>query len=135
MTYQINTFLNSYLDVSAFGVYYSTNDKQTEKVNEIVMREFNKLRTTEVKPKELKRVKEYIKGNTLMSLESTTNRMIRLANSILHYGKIVPIEDILLKIDDVTSDEILKLSKEVLNETTLSKIIICSKDNLIKKAA
>ena len=135
MTYLINTFLNSYLDVSAFGVYYSTNDRQAEKVNDIVMREFNKLRTTEVKPKELKRVKEYIKGNTLMSLESTTNRMIRLANSILHYGKIVPIEDILLKIDAVTSEEILKLSKEVLNETTLSKIIICSKDNSIKKAA
>jgi predicted Zn-dependent peptidase len=135
MTYQINTFLNSYLDVSAFGVYYSTNDKQAERVNEIVMREFNKLRTTEVKPKELKRVKEYIKGNTLMSLESTTNRMIRLANSILHYGKIVSIEDILNRIDAVTGGEILKLSNEVLSETTLSKIIICSKDNSIKKAA
>ena len=135
MTYQINTFLNSYLDVSAFGVYYSTNEKQAEKVNEIVLREFNKLRTTEVKAKELKRVKEYIKGNTLMSLESTTNRMIRLANSILHYGKVVPIEDILNKIDAVTTEDILKLSKEVLNESTLSKIIICSKDNSIKKAA
>jgi len=135
MTYQINTFLNSYLDVSAFGVYYSTNDKQAEKVNEIVLREFNKLRTTEVKQKELKRVKEFIKGNTLMSLESTTNRMIRLANSILHYGKIVPVEDVLNKIDAVTAEDILKLSKEVLNESTLSKIIICSKDNSIKKAA
>ncbi len=135
MTYQINTFLNSYLDVSAFGVYYSTNDKQAGKVNEIVHREFNKLRNTEVKAKELKRVKEYIKGNTLMSLESTTNRMIRLANSLLHYGKIVPIEDILVKIDSVTSEDILKLSNEVLNEATLSKIIICSKDNSIKKAA
>ncbi|HCY74708.1 MAG TPA: insulinase family protein [Ignavibacteriales bacterium] len=135
MTYQINTFLNSYLDVSAFGVYYSTNDKQAGKVNEIVHREFSKLRNIEVKPKELKRVKEYIKGNTLMSLESTTNRMIRLANSLLHYGKIVPIEDILVKIDSVTSEDIQKLSKEVLNESTLSKIIICSKDNSIKKAA
>ena len=135
MTYQINTFLNSYLDVSAFGVYYSTNDKQAGKVNEIVHREFNKLRNTEVKAKELKRVKEYIKGNTLMSLESTTNRMIRLANSLLHHGKIVPIEDILMKIDSVTSEDIQKLSNEVLNESTLSKIIICSKDNSIKKAA
>ena len=113
----------------------STNEKQAEKVNEIVLREFNKLRTTEVKVKELKRVKEYIKGNTLMSLESTTNRMIRLANSILHYGKVVPIEDVLNKIDAVTTEDILKLSKEVLNESTLSKIIICSKDNSIKKAA
>jgi predicted Zn-dependent peptidase len=135
MTYQINTFLNSYLDVSAFGVYYSTNEKQAERVNEIVLREFNKLRSSEVKLKELKRVKEYIKGNTLMSLENTTNRMIRLANSLLHYGKIIPIEDILNKIDAVTTEDLRKLSKEVLNENTLSKIVICSKDNSIKKAA
>ncbi|MEO8232910.1 MAG: pitrilysin family protein [Ignavibacteriota bacterium] len=135
MTYQINTFLNSYLDVSSFGVYYSTNEKQSEKVNEIVLREFNKLRTTEIKPKELSRVKEYIKGNTLMSLENTTNRMIRLANSILHYGNVLPIEDLLVKIDSVTAEDLLKLSKEVLNENTLSRIIICSKDNSINKAA
>jgi predicted Zn-dependent peptidase len=135
MTYQINTFLNSYLDVSVFGVYYSTNDKQAARVNEIVHREFNKLRNFEVKQKELKRVKEYIKGNTLMNLENTTNRMIRLANSLLHYGKIVPIEDILIKIDSVTSEDIQKLSNEVLNESTLSKIIIRSKDNSVNKAA
>lgn len=135
MTYQINTFLNSYLDISAFGVYFSTNEKQAERVSEIVLREFDKLKTGEVKPKELKRVKEYIKGNTLMSLENTTNRMTRLASSIFHYGKIIPIEDILNKINAVTTEDVLKLSKEILNETTLSKIIICSKENSIKKAA
>lgn len=135
MTYQINTFLNSYQDVSVFGVYYSTNDKQAGRVSEIVHREFNKLIKEEVKPKELSRVKEYIKGNTLMSLENTTNRMIRLANSIYHYGKIVPIENILDRIDSVTSEDILNLSKEILNESTLSKIIIRSKNNTTKKAA
>lgn len=135
MTYQINTFLNSYMDVSVFGVYFSTNDKQSEKVNEIVHREFNKLRTIEIKSKELKRVKEYIKGNTLMSLENTTNRMIRLANSIYHYGKVVPVEFVLDKIENVTAEDIYKLSKEVLNESTLSSIVIRSKDNSVKKAA
>mgnify|MGYP005848084341 CR=1 FL=1 len=135
MTYQINTFLNSYQDVSVFGVYYSTNEKQSGRVNEIVHREFNKLRNFEVKQKELKRVKEYIKGNTLMSLENTTNRMIRLANSIYHYGKIISIEEILSKIDSVSSEEIQKLATEVLDESTLSKIVIRSKNNTIKKAA
>lgn len=135
MTYQINTFLNSYLDISSFGVYYSTNDKQYEKVNEIVLREFAKLRNSEIKLKELKRVKEYIKGNTLMSLENTTNRMVRLANSIFHYGRVIPIEELLSKIDSVTIEEIINLSNEVLNESTLSKIIIRSKNKSIKKAA
>jgi predicted Zn-dependent peptidase len=135
MTYQINTFLNSYLDVSSFGVYYSTNEKQAERVNEIVLREFKKLRNLEVKSKELKRVKEYIKGNTLMSLENTTNRMIRLANSILHYGKIIPVDEILEKINNVSSEELMIIANEVLEESKLSKIIICSKENSIKKAA
>lgn len=135
MTYQINTFLNSYFDVSIFGIYFSTNDKQSEKVNEIVRRELNKLRTTEIRIKELNRVKEYIKGNTLMSLENTTNRMIRLANSIYHYGKVVPVEFILEKIENVTTEDIYKLSREVLNESTLSTIVIRSKDNSVKKAA
>lgn len=135
MTYQINSFLNSYLDVSAFGVYFSTNEKQAEKVNEIVHREFKKLRTTEIKQKELSRVKEYIKGNTLMSLENTTNRMTRLASSILHFGKIISVDEILSKINSVTAEDILELSNDVLNESSLSKIIICSKENSIKKAA
>jgi predicted Zn-dependent peptidase len=135
MTYQINTFLNSYFDVSIFGIYFSTNDKQSEKVNEIVRRELNKLRTTEIRIKELNRVKEYIKGSTLMSLENTTNRMIRLANSIYHYGKVVPVEFILEKIENVTTEDIYKLSREVLNESTLNTIVIRSKDNSVKKAA
>lgn len=135
MTYQINSFLNSYLDVSIFGVYFSTNEKQTEKVNEIVIKELNKLRTNEVKEKELERVKQYIKGNTVMGLENTTNRMIRLANSILHYGKVIPIEEALNKINSVTIEDIFNISKEVFDEKKLSKIIICSKDNLNKKAA
>lgn len=135
MTYQINTFLNSYFDVSVFGIYFSTNDKQSEKVNEIVRRELHKLRTTEVTEKELKRVKEYIKGNTLMSLENTTNRMIRLANSVYHYGKIVPVEFVLDKIESVKVEDIYKLAKEVLNDSTLSTIVIRSKDNPVKKAA
>jgi len=135
MTYQINTFLNSYQDVSSFGVYFSTNDKQAGKVSEIVYREFKKLRNEEVKLKELNRVKEYIKGNTLMSLENTTNRMIRLANSINHYGKVVPVDYILNKIDSVSLHDIQKLSTEVLDESTLSRIVICSKNNSLKKAA
>ena len=135
MTYQINTFLNSYMDVSVFGVYFSTNDKQSERVNEIVRRELNKLRSSQVKAKELKRVKEFIKGNTLMSLENTTNRMIRLANSIYHYGKVIPIDDLLSKIESVTTEDIYKLSREVLNESTLNTIVIRSKDNSVKKAA
>ena len=135
MTYQINSFLNSYLDVSAFGVYYSTNERHADKVNKIVFRELNKLKAAEVKLKELKRVKEYIKGNTLLSLESTTNRMIRMATSILNYGRLIPVEEIMQKIESVTAQDIIQTANEVFDESELSRIFVRSKDNSIKKAA
>ncbi len=135
ITYQINTFLNSYKDVSAFGVYYSTSDKHWEKVFNIIRREFNKIIDGKIKDSEIKRVKEYLKGNTILSLENTTNRMIRLANSILHYGKILSLEEIVAKIDSVTKDEIKEIAKEVLAEKELVTITLGSKNKSINKAA
>lgn len=135
MTYQINSFLNSYLDVSAFGIYYSTNEKHYEKVNKIVFRELRKFKEQEVKQKDLKRVKEYIKGHTLLSLENTTNRMIRMATSILNYGRLISVEEMMQRIDSVTIDDIIEKANEIFNESELTKIVIKSNDNSVKKAA
>ena len=128
MTYQINSFLNSFQDVSSFGVYFSTNSNLAAKVLNVVFREFKKLREKEVSVKELNKVKAYIKGSTLLSLESTTNRMIRLANSMIYFKRVIPVENYLKEIESVTPKDILKLSNELLDEKKLIKVILKSKD-------
>lgn len=135
ITYQINSFLNSYKDVSAFGVYYSTSEKHWEKVYNIIFREFRNIIDGKLKDKEIKRVKEYLKGSTILSLENTTNRMIRLANSILHYGKVLTLEESIHKIESVTKDDIIQIAKEVLNEKEIVTITLGSKNKSIYKAA
>jgi len=126
ITYQINSFLNSYQDVSGFGVYFSTSRKQTERVMEIVEKEFRKMKEKKITEKELNRVREYIKGGILLSLESTTNRMIRIANSILYFNRIVSLDEFLKKIDSVTVDDITSIANELLDEQKLSKVILTS---------
>ncbi len=126
ITYQINSFLNSYQDVSTFGVYFSTNSKQAERVMEIVVKEFLKMKEKKITEKELNRVKEYIKGGMLLSLESTTNRMIRIANSFLYFNRVVSLDDSLKKIDSVTVDDIASIANELLDEKKLSKVILTS---------
>jgi len=135
ITYQINTFINSYFDISTFGVYFSTGEKQSEKVLSILSKEFKKLQTTKVSEKELKRVKEYLKGSMLLSLENTTNRMIRIANSLLYFNRIIPVEEIIRDVEKVTPEEIHQLAKEMLNEKDFSKIEIRSKKKIQKAAA
>lgn len=126
ITYQINSFLNSYNDTSAFGIYFSTNLNQYARVIEIIFKEFKRLKEVPVSEKELKKVKEYLKGGMLLSLESTTNRMMRIANSILYYGRVIPVEEYLSKIDRITGEEIQKTANELLNESKLIKVILKS---------
>ena len=127
ITYQINSFLNSYQDVSAFGVYFSTSGRQAERVMEIVEKEFRKMKEKKINEKELNRVREYIKGGMLLSLESTTNRMIRIANSLFYFNRIITLDEFLMKIDSVTVDDITLIANELLDEKKLSKVILTSK--------
>jgi predicted Zn-dependent peptidase len=126
ITYQINSFLNSYNDTSAFGVYFSTNQNQYARVIDIIFKEFKKLKELTVSEKELKKVKEYLKGGIILSLESTTNRMMRIANSILYYDKVLSVEDYLSKIDKITSEDVQKTANDLLNDSKLIKVILKS---------
>jgi predicted Zn-dependent peptidase len=126
ITYQINSFLNSYFDTSAFGIYFSTNQQQYARVIDIIFKEFKRLKEMPVTEKELKKVKEYLKGGVLLSLESTTNRMMRIANSILYYDKVLSIENYLSKIDAITTEDIQRTANDLLNDSKLIKVILKS---------
>jgi predicted Zn-dependent peptidase len=134
ITYQINSFLNSYQDISVFGVYFSTNDKQAEKVQSIIFKEFQKLRENKISEKELNRTKEYLIGSIILGLESTNNRMMRLANSILYFNKIITIEEQIERIKSVTAEDLISISDRILNKDDYSRIFVRS-NNKAKNAA
>jgi predicted Zn-dependent peptidase len=135
IAYQLNSFLNSFYDVSSFGIYLSTNTKQSDRAQSLVLNEFKKIREKLVSDKEIKKAKEYIKGNIILSLESTTSRMFRMANSELYYNRLVTIDEVTKMIDAVTPKEIIDIANEILEENYLTKIIISPKDLVLKSAA
>ncbi len=135
IAYQVNTFLNSFYDISSFGVYFSTNLKMVDKALSLVSKEFKKLREKKISFKELTRAKESFKGGLLLSLENTSNRMIRMAQSELYFDRVVPIDEVIKRIDAFTREDIIEIADEVLREDSFIKIIIKSKDAALKTAA
>ncbi len=135
IAYQVNSFLNSFYDISSFGVYLSTNEKMMDKALTIIMKEFKKLREKRISERELKKAKESLKGSFILHLESTTNRMMRMAQSELYFNRVKHTDEIIKGIDAVTVEDILKISNELLDEESFIKLIIKSKDVLISSAA
>jgi len=128
ITYQVNSFMNSFSDTSSFGIYISTNNNSLPKAKKIIENEFEKIKTKTVSQKELKRAKEYIKGHLLMSLESTSNRMMRIGTSLLYMNRIKSVEESIKEIEKVTPEDILNYSKKLLSKKNLSYVIINSKN-------
>ncbi len=122
IAYQINTFVNSYSDVSAFGVYFSTNIKNRNKAGEVIYKEFQKILENGIKEKELSKARKIFIGNTILSLENTSNRMNRIANSFLAYGKIKPLEKSIEEVEKITSDEVITFAKKILLKEKLFEI-------------
>ncbi len=135
IAYQINSFLNSFIDVSSFGVYLSTNEKMIDKAVSLVKKEFIKLKSKKVSTQELNKAKESLKGNLLLSLESTTNRMIRMAQSELYFNRIKSVEEIIENINKVTANQIIELANVLFSDNNLVQIIIKSNNAILKSAA
>ena len=58
-----------------------------------------------------------------------------MAQSELYYNRIKSLEEILEEIDSVTAEDILDISNELLQEDSFIKVIIKSKNTLLKWAA
>ena len=124
IAYHINTFLNSFYDISSLGIYMSTSDKQMPKSVKLIKSELQKIREKKVTYTELNRAKESIKGNLLMSLESTTNRMMRIGNSMLYFNKLKSVEESIKEVESVTREAVLEEANRRFNLNKSHVILI-----------
>ena len=76
-----------------------------------------------------------------MSLESTTNRMLRIAQSVIYFNKIKSVEETVKHIQSVTVNDIREMSNELFESTNkfenggLTRVILSSKNILRQKVA
>jgi predicted Zn-dependent peptidase len=113
LAYQISTLVSSFENTGLLGVYAALEPRQTQRAVDIIFEEIRKLRNRKAPDDELTRAKEQLKGSIVLSLESTSGRMIRLARSILAFDSVESLKTIMRKIDDVTAEEIRQLAREL----------------------
>ena len=120
LAYAIYSYFSSYFDAGLFTVYLGVSKKKAAEAVKLVIAELNKLRDNGISDSELKNTKEHLKGNTLLASESVDRRMSRLAKCEIYFNKFIPIEEILQKIDQVTSQDVKNLAQEIFDRKSLS---------------
>jgi predicted Zn-dependent peptidase len=111
--YAVYSFLSSYRDSGYLGIYVGTAPEWVEDVLAVIVRELDAVARDGLRPDELARVKNQLKGNLLLGLETSDSRMSRIAKNEIYVGRDVPLAEIAARIDATSNDEIVALASQL----------------------
>ncbi|MDI6826944.1 MAG: pitrilysin family protein [Armatimonadota bacterium] len=120
LAYSIGSYSISYRESGLFAAYGGTSIKSLDEVMELVKSEFASIRKSGLTDKELERAKNQIRGALVLGQESMSSRMLRLGKTELYLNRIVPLEEIIKSIMDVSPADIIRVANEVFDESTMS---------------
>ncbi len=124
LVYSIYSSHNAYRSGGIFSISASASPKHAEEVLSLVRAELTALSTNGVSSDELYRAKEHIKGSLLLSLESTSARMIRLGRSELSVDRHIPTSEVTQRIDAVTKEEVNELASRLFAPGALALTVL-----------
>ena len=124
LVYSVHSGAQAFRDTGVLYVYAGTDPPNFGKVVKALMKELRALKKDGVTAEELRRAKDHLKGNLMLSLESTSSRMNRLAKQELRFGSFLSVDEMLHAIDAVPPDEVEALIHQVLDEEQLSLLTL-----------
>ncbi len=113
LVYSVYSFTGSHTNTGIFGIYAGTGAKDLPTLLPVIVEEIKKVCNEKVLQKELDRAKTQLKASMLMSLESSSSVAEILARQHLIYNRIIPVEEMVERIEKVTLDDILNIAQTV----------------------
>ena len=120
LAYEVYSYLTPYMDAGLFGIYLGTGRDRVREVLGLVRECLERSRSERLTEEELRSAKELIKGNFLLGMESTDNRMTALARNELYFGRQVTPEEIIEQIEAVGSEQIRMLAGKMFRPEALT---------------
>lgn len=111
LAYSIQSFSQRFRGSGSFAIAGATSPSNIDEVVKICLRELERLCRERIDKKELESAKEQVHDSILMSLESTSSRMMRVSESILSQGRIMSYHEVLRNVMRVNADEIGQVAR------------------------
>jgi predicted Zn-dependent peptidase len=116
------------------ALYIGTREDNVEEAFDVTGTELRRLADEDMTDDELTRAKESVKGRLVLAQESTGARMSRLASSLLFDLPIESLDEMIAKVDAVTTAEIRDVASELYLPERFSAACIGRDEDCFRKA-
>jgi predicted Zn-dependent peptidase len=124
LAYTVYSYHTSFRKTGLLGIYAGTSMEHLEKVLELFHNEIEKVVARGISARELEDTREQLKGNMLIALESTTNRMNRLSTGFLYNIEPKLPEDTLKPYLQTTVEDVKAVAREILDQDRMAITMI-----------
>lgn len=112
LVYHVQSFIDFYCDCGVSGFYFICDKKNIPRVARRLKKIFRDINEKGFGKEEIELAKTYLSGNLLLSLESSTSRMLRLAREAVYSSKIANVDDVVSRINAVDMSQINGMVKD-----------------------
>ncbi|HET9952066.1 MAG TPA: pitrilysin family protein [Candidatus Eisenbacteria bacterium] len=128
LAYSVYTYADSYEDSGILCAAMNVQPAHGRKALRLTLEEFDRIAAEGLPPDELDAAKAQLKGGLLLSLESTSSRMHRIARSQLYAGRLVPVEELVASIEGIASEDVRRVAGTLLARERLSLVALGGSD-------
>ena len=130
LAYSIYSDLNPYRDTGCLSVYAGMSLESTRPVVDAVLAEFRELKSAPIPAEELRRAKDQLKGNLMLSLESSTSRMSNLARQQMYFDRFLTMDETIEQIEMVTEDAVCEMANYLFQPGKIALTVLGNLDGL-----
>lgn len=122
-TYTIESQYNAYSDTGNFLIYMGVDPHSMEKTIELVHKELNKLKDKKLGTIQLSNAKNQLVGQLALSGESGLGELLGITRAAFSKEGIEPLSEIVRKIREVKSEDILDVANEIFDGSNINTMI------------
>lgn len=124
LAYSVFSYHAAYLDCGVLTIYAGTNKEQVDLLQTTIKQTIYNLVDKGLTDKEFTNSKEQLKGNMMLSLESTNSRMSRNGRNELLLGRQRSLDDVIHDIDGVDRNTINEVMERMFSNEYAQAIIV-----------
>jgi len=113
LAYSIYSYIASYSDSGYLAIYMGVDKESVNESLALIFQEISNMQNSPVSETELDNAKDFVKSGLFLSLENMETIMTRIARNELHFGRYIPLKEVLDSIDGVSCEDILRLSGSI----------------------
>ena len=120
LAYEISSSAKYFYDTGALVISAGIDTRKINRAIKVIMGVLKRMKYKKVGKEEFRRAKEFYKGQLLMLFEDTMNHMLWVGEKSSYGDKILRAKDAVRHIDEVTIDDVQRVSRDVFKNNKLS---------------